>query len=167
MEVELREGTSIREVIKTLEELGFSYEFENGNEMVNTTHLQMLQTIYDKFLLITQEHNELIRMNNDFYQNWLSFGYDLVDAVHNNKSRTVKEVSQLTQKVTSDSVNQISDQIDNKPDVKLKVHIDEEETLPLMENNKNSCKFCMVFRDLGTMVCPQCGSPLNTKSAHV
>jgi hypothetical protein len=39
-----------------------------------------------------------------------------------------------------------------------------EEIRPIMgEKTLRSCEYCSIFKDLGTMVCPNCGRPLNLK----
>ena len=38
------------------------------------------------------------------------------------------------------------------------------EIRPLLEERTSeSCEYCTVFKDLGTMVCPNCGRPLNLR----
>jgi len=39
-----------------------------------------------------------------------------------------------------------------------------QEIRPLLEERTSeSCEYCAIFKDLGTMVCPNCGRPLNLR----
>jgi hypothetical protein len=75
-EVELKKGTSIKDVIKTLKELGFPYEIEGTPH----TDIESLQKIYDSFMILSQKYGKIISASNGFYREWLKLGFDLIDA---------------------------------------------------------------------------------------
>ena len=75
-EAELKKGTSIKDVIKTLKELGFPYELEDTSHM----NIESLQKIYDSFMNLSQKYGTIIRISNGFYREWLKLGFDLIDA---------------------------------------------------------------------------------------
>ena len=75
-EAELKKGTSIKDVIKTLKELGFPYEIEGTPH----TDIESLQKIYDSFMILSQKYGKIISASNGFYREWLKLGFDLIDA---------------------------------------------------------------------------------------
>ena len=74
-EAELKKGTSIKDVIKTLKELGFPYEIEDTPH----TDIESLQKIYDSFMNLSQKYGTIIKTSNEFYREWLKLGFDLID----------------------------------------------------------------------------------------
>jgi len=81
--------------------------------------------------------------------------------VLNNECQRVPEVSRIVQEIrtihTDETVDiKIPHQKDNK---KLDPDIN---TLP-MTNGSGECKYCIIFNDLSSIVCPNCGRPLRAR----
>jgi hypothetical protein len=61
--------------------------------------------------------------------------------------------------------------IDGEIDVATQVIIKAEDVIaeirPLLSPEKpDECEYCSIFKDLGTVVCPNCGRPLNLPRGH-
>jgi len=61
--------------------------------------------------------------------------------------------------------------IDGEIDVATQAHIKTEDVIteirPLLSPEKpDECEYCSIFKDLGTVVCPNCGRPLNLPRVH-
>ncbi len=61
--------------------------------------------------------------------------------------------------------------IDGEIDVATQAHIKTEDVIteirPLLSPEKpDECEYCSIFKDLGTVVCPNCGRPLNLPRRH-
>jgi hypothetical protein len=56
------------------------------------------------------------------------------------------------------------EQVSKGPEIKgLSVEI-----RPLLyPNEPDQCEYCSIFKDLGTIVCPNCGKPLNLSKEHL
>ena len=154
IEVELKKGTSIEDVIKTLEELGFPYKIEDNPP----TNIESLQKTYDSFMILSQKYGSIIRSSDGFYREWLKLGFDLIDA-----RGQVYEENTLSSTSTSNQASNHVNSSEPSLNTNIKITALEKET-PQEESNSDYCKFCRVFQGLGTMVCPQCGRPLNTPS---
>jgi hypothetical protein len=65
-------------------------------------------------------------------------------------------------KISSDVAlfgEEVSDTVDNNVIDERKVTSDSSSTI--VEEDEDSCIYCGTFKDIGTMVCPHCGRPLN------
>ena len=61
--------------------------------------------------------------------------------------------------------------IDGEVDMATQVHLETAEVSaeirPLLSSEKpDECEYCSIFKDLGTVVCPNCGRPLNLPRGH-
>lgn len=82
IDVQLERDTPIEKILSTLEELGFKYLSEekplyDEKHGVNTEKL--IEDIYNKFMLITQEYGVSITSSEKFYESWINMGFDIVD----------------------------------------------------------------------------------------
>ena len=62
--------------------------------------------------------------------------------------------------------------IDGEVDMATQAHLDTAEISveirPLLSPEKpDECEYCSIFKDLSTVVCPNCGRPLNLPRGHV
>ena len=102
-EAELKKGTSIKDVIETLRELGFPYEIEDTPH----TEFESLQKIYDSFMNLSQKYGTIIRTSNGFYREWLKLGFDLIDAKRQvYEENTLSSTSPRNQASNSSSDNE-------------------------------------------------------------
>ena len=61
--------------------------------------------------------------------------------------------------------------IDGEVDMATQAHLDTAELTveirPLLSSEKpDECEYCSIFKDLSTVVCPNCGKPLNLPRGH-
>ena len=210
IDAELEKNTSIEEVLSTLEELGFKYLSEekllqNKNYVEN----KLIENIYNKFLSITQNHKEAIRISKKFYENWIKIGFDIVDlkdtirenipSIRKSEGNSRIITSTTVEEQEKDSPNSntqllslpdeeessikhsiiISQEGDTTPRNKMRPLTDDTESITIRAleieeeapeirpifgvETKDSCKYCSIFKDMGNIVCPNCGRALNLK----
>ncbi len=210
IDAELEKDSSMEEVLSTLEELGFKYHSEEkllqNKEQVES---ELIENIYNKFLLITQNNREAIMISKKFYENWIKMGFDIVDLkdiirknipsmrTNEGKSRIITAITNEKQKkdiphsntqllsLPDEEESSIKHSVinsqegDTKPRNKIQsltddaesitvrpIEIDKEvpEIRPIFgEETKDTCKYCSIFKDMGNVVCPNCGRALNLK----
>ena len=210
IDAELEKDTSMEEVLSTLEELGFKYLskeklLQNKKQVEN----ELIENIYNKFLSITQNHREAIKISERFSENWIKIGFDIVDlkdTIRKNipsirtsegRSRIITSTTDEEQKKDSPNSNTqllslpnkeessikhsviISQEGNSTPVNKMRPLTDDEESITIRAleieeeapeirpifgvETKDSCKYCSIFKDMGNIVCPNCGRALNLK----
>ena len=61
----------------------------------------------------------------------------------------------------------VNGEVDMATHVLLKTAEVSTEIRPLLNSEEpDGCEYCSIFKDLGTIVCPNCGKPLNLPRAH-
>ena len=156
MEVEIKKDTSIKEVIKTLQELGFSY----GANHISMSDVEVIKQLFDSFINLSKDYGEIILSNDGLYESWLKFGFDLI-----NIQRPVNEKSINSNEINlNPNSNHADDLITTLDDDKQKIAHKQDSTLG--ENISDKCDYCDIFKNLNSYVCPQCGKPLNIASSE-
>jgi hypothetical protein len=142
--------------------------------------LEIIQVFFNFYINVTQKHHKILLQDKKIHAEWLEIGSKIVDLksmlsqvngtqdIGDNERPTrdytkAVEKRSLKSKIkelleTRENVNPFSQIINEKDEIKLGIGpVIEEET-------GESCSYCSMFRDIGTMVCPNCGRSLNLKS---
>lgn len=155
MEVEINKDTSIKEVITTLKELGFSYEVGD----ISTSDVELLKQLSNSFIDLSQEYGEIISSNNGLYEAWLKFGFDLIDI----KSPVNEEKLVLNDIQLNPDSHQSKSLITTMD--KDKLNMADKQDSSREATPSDACDYCDIFKNLNSYVCPQCGKPLNIASS--
>jgi hypothetical protein len=210
IDAELEKETSIEDVLSTLKELGFKYSSDEetlGSKPGEDPGKIIVENIYSEFQSITKDYGLSIKTSEEFYDNWLKLGFDIVDLKHalggnttsigdasnsGTVSAAMEEEPEEDSHNTNASLSPFPEEekpspehsVDNtheeksasepkarsllddpEPVVKvLEVEEGKPEIRPVFEQETSDrCKFCSIFRDMGNVVCPNCGRALNLK----
>jgi hypothetical protein len=154
MEVEINKDTSINEVIKTLQELGFSYEEKD----ISTFDVELFNQLYDSFVILSQEYGDIISSNMGLYKAWLKFGFNLIDI-----KNPLNEESIMSNETLLNSNLNNSDVIETTLDYDKHTTVTKQDSEHM--ETKDNCDYCDIFKNLNSYVCPQCGKALNISSS--
>jgi hypothetical protein len=144
--------------------------------------LEIIQAFFDFYINVTQNHHKILLQDKKIHAEWLEIGSKIIDLKSilshvnitqdigdNEKPRRdyaeAVEKRSLKSKIKEllearENVKPFSQIINEKGEIKPEIRpVLEEET-------RESCAYCSMFRDIGTMVCPNCGRTLNLKIGH-
>ena len=199
IDVQLEKDMSLEKVLSTLEELGFKYLSEkkplHGEKQELDTG-KLIEDIYNKFMLISQDYRESIKRSEKFYENWIKMGFDIVDLkdafevynpflgedkgdsgiiteaadeklkkgslarVPEHDTATSSEGDPASENYTRSIPNDLEYTAIETHEIKKEAP----EIRPLFDlETSDNCKYCSIFRDMGNIVCPNCGRALNLR----
>lgn len=136
--------------------------------------LEIIQEFFNFYINITQTHNKTLFLDKKIYSEWLDIGTKIVDLkakfYHANNTQELppsvseRQVDEKSTHLQTDIINK--NKLENKIlkllDTRVDANHDQTEFRPILEEETwESCPYCSMFRDIGTMVCPNCGRTLN------
>ena len=144
--------------------------------------LEIIQAFFDFYINMTQNHHKIFLQDKKIHAEWLEIGSKIIDLKsmlsHVNMTQDIGDNEKPTRDYTEavekrslkskikellearENVNPFS-QIENEKD-----EIKPEIRPVLEEETRESCAYCSLFSDIGTMVCPNCGRPLKLNNAR-
>ncbi len=144
--------------------------------------LEIIQAFFNFYINVTQKHHKILLHNEKIHAEWLEIGSKIINLKtilsHVNRTQEIgdneKPTRDYTEAVEKRSLNnKIKELLETRenmnPFSKIKNEKDEikPEIRPVLEEEtRESCAYCSMFRDIGTMVCPNCGRTLNLKIGH-
>ena len=144
--------------------------------------LEIIQAFFDLYINVTQNHHKILLQDKKIHAEWLEIGSKIIDLKsilsHVNITQDMgdkeKPTRDYTEAVEKRSLkSKIKELLEARENVDLSTQIKNEKDEIILgirpvleEETKESCPYCSMFRDIGTMVCPSCGRPLNLKNAR-
>ncbi len=120
---------------------------------------------------MTQNHHKILLNNEKIHAEWLEIGSKIIDLKtilsHVNRTQEIgddeKPTHDYTEAVEKRSLkSKIKELLETRENEKDEIKLEIGSVLE--EETRESCAYCNMFRDIGTMVCPNCGRTLNLKS---
>ena len=133
--------------------------------------LDIIQVFFNFYIDVTQNHHKILLHDQKIHAEWLEIGSKIVDLKsmlsHVNGTQDIgdneKPTRDYTEAVEKRSLkSKIKELLETRENEKDEIKL---EIGPVLEEEtRESCSYCYMFRDIGTMVCPNCGRTLNFKS---
>ena len=146
----------------------------------NKETLVIIQAFFNFYISVTQNHPKTFLHDEKIHAEWLEIGSKIIDIKsmlsHENNTEDIgdnkKPTRDYTEAVEKRSLkSKIKELIETRENVNplSKIKNEKDEIKPEIgsvpeEETRESCPYCYMFRDIGTMVCPNCGRTLNFKS---
>ena len=131
---------------------------------------------------MTQNHHKIFLQDKKIHAEWLEIGSKIIDLKsilsHVNMTQDIgdneKPTRDYTEAVEKRSLkSKIKELLEARENVNpfSQIIIEKDEIKPeirpvLEEETRESCAYCSLFSDIGTMVCPNCGRPLKLNNAR-
>lgn len=127
---------------------------------------------------MTQNHHKIFLHDEKIHAEWLEIGSMIIDfksmLSHTNRTQDIgdneRPTRDYTEAVEKRSLKtKIKELLESRENASAQIKNEKDEIQPkigpiLEEESEESCPYCYMFRDIGTMVCPNCGRTLNLKS---
>jgi len=133
--------------------------------------LEIIQVFFNFYINVTQKHPKIFLRDKKIHAEWLEIGSKIIDIKsmlsHENGTQDIgdneKPTRDYTEAVEKRSLkSKIKELLETRENEKDEIKL---EIGPVLEEEtRESCSYCYMFRDIGTMVCPNCGRTLNFKS---
>ena len=141
--------------------------------------LEIIQAFFNFYINVTQNHHKILLQDKKIHAEWLEIGSIIVEIKsklrHINRLQDEgddeKPIPDHTKAVKERSLEiKIKELLEKRENANLfsQKEFEKDEVKPefrpvLEEETWESCPYCSMFRDIGTMVCPNCGRSLNLK----
>jgi rubrerythrin len=152
--------------------------------------LKIIQAFFDFYINVTQNHHKIFLQDKKIHAEWLEIGSKIIDLKsilsHVNRTQDIGDHEKTTRDYTEAATRDYTEAVE-KRSLKSKIkellearenvnpfsqiENEKDEIKPeirpvLEEETRESCAYCSLFSDIGTMVCPNCGRPLNLNNAR-
>ena len=143
---------------------------------------EIIQAFFNFYINVTQNHHKILLQDKKIHAEWLEIGSKIIDLKsilsHVNRTQDIgdneKPTRDYTEAVEKRSLkSKIKELLETRENVNpfSQIKNEKDEIKPeirpvLEEETTESCPYCSMFRDIGTMVCPNCGRTLNLKIAR-
>lgn len=134
----------------------------------NKETLVIIQAFFNFYISVTQNHPKIFLHDEKIHAEWLEIGSKIIDIksmlshenntedIGDNKKPTRDYTEAVEKRSLKSKIKELLETRENEKD-EIKLEIARAQT-------RESCSYCYMFRDIGTMVCPNCGRTLNFKS---